>query len=94
MWISTFGSFLRAISMACLTWPAVAAEVSVVRREPLAAVVRLDESLGLDHRPHRAIDHGDTLLEERAQAGFGGHGAPVRRAFNAELIACVWHAGP
>ena len=50
-----------------------ALQVLWVVPEPLAAIVRLEEPTGLDHGPHRAVDHGDALFQERAQAGFGGH---------------------
>ena len=37
--------------------------------EPLAAVVPLVEPVGLDHRPHGAVQHQDPLLQERIEAG-------------------------
>jgi hypothetical protein len=53
----------------------VVVALDVLRMVPKtsAAVGRLVQRAGLDHGPHRAIDHGDALLQERAQANFGGH---------------------
>jgi hypothetical protein len=48
-------------------------EVDRVVRKPLAAVVRLLQLVTLDHRPHRAVDDEDALLEKVADLLFNAH---------------------
>ena len=47
-------------------WPA---ELARPVGEPLAPVVPLAQAVGLDHGPHRAIEHEDALGEERLEQG-------------------------
>ena len=56
-------------------------EVLRVIAEPVAAVSRLVQPLALDHRPHRAVDHGDAAGEEGAQARLGAHARASRMRF-------------
>ena len=48
---------------------AVAPEVARPVGEPLAPVVPLAQAVGLDHGPHRAVEHQDAPGEERLQQG-------------------------
>lgn len=50
----------------------VAAQVAVKILEPLAAKGRFIELQRLDHRPHGAIEHQDTLAREIAEFCGGG----------------------
>ena len=38
-----------------------------MRREPLAAEVRLGQLMTLDHRPHRAVEDEDPRREQRVE---------------------------
>jgi hypothetical protein len=51
---------------------AVAPQVAGPVGEPLAAVVPLGQAVGLDHRPHGAVEHQDALREERLEQGESG----------------------
>mmetsp|Transcript_36612 Transcript_36612/g.84976 ORF Transcript_36612/g.84976 Transcript_36612/m.84976 type:complete len:483 (-) Transcript_36612:1085-2533(-) len=63
----------------------VALQVLGVVLEALAAVVGLGQLVALDHRAHRAVEHGDALLEQGRQAlgagvGDGLHGGAILAA--------------
>ena len=47
----------------------MAPEVAGPVGEPLAPVLALAQAVGLDHGPHRAIEHENALREERLQQG-------------------------
>ncbi len=47
----------------------VAAEILGVGAQPLAPEVRLIQGVGLDHRPHGAIEDEDALRERGAKLG-------------------------
>ncbi len=49
----------------------VALLVAAVVGEPLAAVVGLGQAVGLDHRPHRAVEHEDALAQGGGEVGGG-----------------------
>ena len=49
----------------------VALLVAAVVGEPLAAVVGLGQAVGLDHRPHRAVEHEHALAQGGGEVGSG-----------------------
>jgi len=60
----------------------VAAQLLVVVREPLAAVVGLRRPVALDHRPHRAVEQHDALGQGLAECLLRAH-----RRFSFGLLA-------
>ena len=58
---------------------AVALQLAVRRREPLAPVLRLAQAVGLDHRPHGPVEQQDPArqqrLEQRESLGAGADGS-------------------